>query len=33
MEKVPCREPGERARFSYVLTDAGRDLLVVLLAL
>ena len=23
MEKAPYREPGERARFSYVLTDAG----------
>jgi DNA-binding HxlR family transcriptional regulator len=33
MEKVPYREPGERVRFSYVLTDAGRELLVVLLAL
>lgn len=33
MEKVPYREPGERARFSYVLTDAGRELLVVLLGL
>lgn len=33
MEKVPYREPGERARFSYVLTAAGRELLVVLLAL
>jgi hypothetical protein len=33
VEKVPYREPGERARFSYVLTDAGRELLVVLLGL
>ncbi len=33
MEKLPYREPGERVRFSYVLTDAGRELLVVLLAL
>jgi len=33
MEKVPYQEPGERVRFSYVLTDAGRELLVVLLAL
>jgi DNA-binding HxlR family transcriptional regulator len=33
MEKVPYREPGERVRFSSVLTDAGRELLVVLLAL
>jgi DNA-binding HxlR family transcriptional regulator len=33
MERVPYREPGERVRFSYVLTDAGRELLVVLLAL
>jgi DNA-binding HxlR family transcriptional regulator len=33
MEKVPYQEPGERVRFSYVLTDAGRELLVVLLGL
>lgn len=33
MQKVPYREPGERARFSYALTDAGRELLVVLLGL
>ncbi|RDD91051.1 helix-turn-helix domain-containing protein [Streptomyces parvulus] len=33
LEKVPYQEPGERARSSYLLTDAGRELLVVLLAL
>jgi DNA-binding HxlR family transcriptional regulator len=33
MQKAPYQEPGERARFSYELTDAGRELLVVLLGL
>jgi DNA-binding HxlR family transcriptional regulator len=30
MEKVPYREPGSRARDAYVLTDAGRELNIVL---
>jgi DNA-binding HxlR family transcriptional regulator len=33
MEKRPYREPGSRARFSYHLTEAGRELRVVLGAL
>jgi DNA-binding HxlR family transcriptional regulator len=33
MEKVPYRVPGERARFSYALTDAGQQLVVLLAAL
>lgn len=33
MEKVPYQEPGERARSAYVLTPAGRELIVVLAAL
>ena len=33
MRKVPYREPGERTRFSYELTPAGHELLVVLGAL
>lgn len=33
MEKTPYREPGKRVRHSYMLTDAGQELLVVLLAL
>jgi len=32
-ERVPYREPGQRTRFEYRLTDAGSDLLPVLLAL
>lgn len=33
LERRPYREPGERVRDEYVLTDAGRDLLPVLGAL
>ena len=33
MEKVPYREPGERARASYRLTPPGQELTVVLAAL
>jgi DNA-binding HxlR family transcriptional regulator len=33
MERVAYQEPGERARSAYVLTDAGRELIVVLGAL
>lgn len=33
MTKEPYREPGSRARFSYHLTPAGRELLVVIGAL
>jgi DNA-binding HxlR family transcriptional regulator len=33
LEKRPYREPGERARFSYHLTDAGGELRVILGAL
>jgi DNA-binding HxlR family transcriptional regulator len=33
MTKQPCQEPGSRVRFSYHLTSAGRDLLVVVGAL
>jgi DNA-binding HxlR family transcriptional regulator len=33
MEKLPYQNPGERARFSYVLTDSGRELAVLLAAL
>lgn len=33
MEKVAYQEPGERARSAYVLTPAGRELIVVLAAL
>ncbi|MGC4934417.1 winged helix-turn-helix transcriptional regulator [Gordonia sp. DT30] len=31
--KVPYREPGQRARYEYQLTDAGRELLPVVLGL
>jgi DNA-binding HxlR family transcriptional regulator len=33
LEKVPYREPGERARSSYLLTPAGQELAVLLAAL
>ncbi|HEY2056214.1 MAG TPA: helix-turn-helix domain-containing protein [Solirubrobacterales bacterium] len=33
MERVPYREPGARAREAYVLTEAGRELEVILSAL
>ena len=33
LEKRPYREPGERARFSYHLTESGKELLLVLGAL
>jgi len=33
VERVPYREPGARTRYEYRLTDAGRDLRPVLLAL
>lgn len=33
MEKAEYREPGARKRFEYVLTDAGRELVVILAAL
>ncbi len=33
LERRPYREPGKRTRHEYVLTDAGADLLPVLLAL
>ncbi len=33
LEKVPYREPGQRTRFEYVLTDKGADLLPTLLAM
>jgi len=33
LEKVPYREPGQRTRFEYRLTDAGEDLLPAVLAL
>ena len=33
MERVPYQEPGERARSAYVLTPAGRELIVVLASL
>lgn len=33
MEKVEYREPGVRRRFAYVLSDAGRELFVILAAL
>jgi DNA-binding HxlR family transcriptional regulator len=33
MERDPYREPGTRTRYAYRLTDAGRELLVVLGAL
>lgn len=33
LTKEPYREPGQRTRYAYVLTEAGRDLLPVLLAL
>ena len=33
MEKVPYQEPGDRARSAYILTPAGRELIVVLAAL
>lgn len=33
LEKQPYREPGQRQRFQYELTPAGRDLVPVLLAL
>ncbi len=32
-EKVPYREPGQRARFEYQLTQMGRDLLPVVIGL
>jgi len=32
-EKRPYKEPGQRTRFEYVLTDKGRDLLPAVLAL
>jgi DNA-binding HxlR family transcriptional regulator len=33
LTRVPYREPGQRTRYEYRLTDAGRDLYPVLLAL
>jgi DNA-binding HxlR family transcriptional regulator len=33
MQKVPYREPGQRTRHAYVLTAAGEELKVVLIAL
>jgi DNA-binding HxlR family transcriptional regulator len=33
LEKVPYREPGQRTRFEYVLTEKGADLLPTLLAM
>jgi len=33
LAKQPYREPGQRTRYEYVLTDAGHELLPVLLAL
>ena len=33
LSKEPCREPGQRTRHSYVLTERGHDLLPVVLAL
>jgi DNA-binding HxlR family transcriptional regulator len=33
MRKVPYQEPGERARFSYALTPAGHELILMLSAL
>lgn len=33
LEKIPYRDPGERARYSYVLTPAGEELIVILAAL
>ncbi|MCQ4361093.1 helix-turn-helix transcriptional regulator [Mycobacterium gordonae] len=33
MEKQPYREPGQRTRYEYVLTDRGRDLFPVLISL
>jgi DNA-binding HxlR family transcriptional regulator len=33
MERAEYREPGVRRRFAYVLTDAGRELFVILAAL
>src|SRR3954453_20135856 len=33
LERVPYREPGQRTRFAYQLTEKGRDLLPVLVAL
>ncbi|MCA1983210.1 winged helix-turn-helix transcriptional regulator [Nocardioides nematodiphilus] len=33
LEKSPYREPGQRTRYEYVLTDAGHELLPVLMAL
>ena len=33
LERVPYREPGQRTRFAYQLTEKGRDFLPVLVAL
>ncbi len=33
MAKTPYQEPGQRTRYEYVLTEAGTDLLPVVLAL
>lgn len=33
LTKVPYQEPGQRQRFEYALTDAGRELLPILLGL
>lgn len=33
MTRQPYQEPGERVRYSYVLTDAGRELALTMLAL
>ncbi|AYE93685.1 transcriptional regulator [Mycobacterium paragordonae] len=33
LEKQPYREPGQRTRYEYVLTDRGRDLFPVLISL
>lgn len=33
LAKEPYQEPGQRTRYAYVLTDSGRDLLPVVLAL
>ncbi len=33
LDREPYREPGERQRYAYVLTDKGRDLLLALAAL
>ncbi|MEQ6901382.1 helix-turn-helix domain-containing protein [Nocardioides sp. YIM 152588] len=33
LTKVPYREPGQRERHEYVLTDAGRELVPILMAL